>query len=336
MPGFSKQSVFITGASGFVGGHLARRLLAEGAQVSLLWRGTSNPAAKEEFIQKGARIVDGDITERELIFSAIEGHRFVFHCAALYREAKFPDSEYFRVNLEGTQNVLDAAAAAKVERIVHTSTIGVHSHIKNPPANESEPYLPTDVYQQSKVEAEKYALQLFNSGGVKGSILRPAMIWGEADKRFLKLFRGIAKRTLPIIGSGKTWTHWIYVQDLVDAYLLAAEKPQAIGQLYIVAGRSPVLLEDVFLTIAHLAKVEPLPIRIPAWPIQWAGSVVEMLCKPFGIEPPLHRRRCDFFVKNRWFDTRKIQSELGFKPRYDFATEASIIFNWYKEHGWLD
>jgi nucleoside-diphosphate-sugar epimerase len=126
------------------------------------------------------------------------------------------------------------------------------------------------------------------------------------------------------------------VQDLVDAYLLAAEKPQAIGQLYIVAGRNPVLLEDVFATIAQLAKVAPLPIRIPAWPIQLAGSIVEALCRPFGIEPPLHRRRCDFFVKNRWFDTRKIQTELGFSPRHDFAHEASIIFNWYKEHGWLE
>lgn len=332
---FKGQPVFITGASGFVGGHLAHRLLAEGANVSLLLRPSSSNELKESYTKLGAHIVTGDLKDRELLFSALTNQRFVFHCAALYREAKFPDSEYFKVNVDGSKNVLDAAAEANVGRVVHTSTIGVHSHIQHPPASESEPYLPTDVYQESKVEAEKYALSLLASGKVKGAVLRPAMIWGEGDKRFLKLFRGISKQKLPIIGTGKTWTHWIYVQDLVDAYLLAAQKEEAIGQLYIVAGRRPVLLEEVFQQIAALAGVSVLPIRIPAWPIQALGSVVETLCKPFGIEPPLHRRRCDFFVKNRWFDTSKIQSELGFTPRYDFTEEAKIIFEWYKNQGWL-
>ncbi|MBN8550565.1 MAG: NAD-dependent epimerase/dehydratase family protein [Deltaproteobacteria bacterium] len=335
MPSFHGVKVLVTGATGFVGGHLARRLLSEGAVVTLLVRSTSDPKTLEDFKTRGARLVTGDITSASSALEACAGQTFVFHCAALYREAKFPDEAYMQVNFEGTKILLEACKASGVKRIVHTSTIGVHSHIENPPANESEPYLPTDVYQVSKTEAEKFARARFESGEIDGVVIRPAMIWGEGDRRIFKLFKGIATRRLPIIGSGLTWTHWIYVQDLVDAYLLAATVEAARAQVYIIAGRRPVLMKDVFSTIAGIAGVKPLPFRIPAWPIQFVGSCVETVCSPFGIEPPLHRRRADFFVKNRWFDTSKAQRELGFKPRFEFEEEARLVYSWYRENGWL-
>lgn len=335
MSQFQNVPCLVTGATGFVGGHLARRLLSEGAHLTLLVRSTSNAETVKNFVQAGARIVQGDISDPKTVLKAAQGQRYIFHCAALYREAKFPDQAYFDVNLEGTRNVLEAAKAAKVECTVHTSTIGVHSHITTPPANEDEPYLPTDVYQVSKVEAEKLARRYFESGAVPGVVIRPAMIWGEGDKRILKLFRGIVRRKLPIIGTGKTWTHWIYVQDLVDAYLLAATTPAARGKVYIIAGRRPVLLQEVYRTISRLSGVPLLPFRVPAWPIQFAGSVVELLCRPFGIEPPLHRRRVDFFVKNRAFDTARAVRDLGFHPRHDFEEEARIVYTWYRDNGWL-
>jgi nucleoside-diphosphate-sugar epimerase len=335
MPNFTGTKVLVTGSTGFVGGHLARRLLHEGAEVTLLVRESSNKDAVEEFKRRGAIVVYGDVTSPDSVRLAVRNQEYVFHCAALYREAKFPDEVYMKVNFEGTKNILEAARDAKVKRVVHTSTTGVHSHIPNPPANEDHPYHPTDVYQVSKTEAEKLARKFFESGEVSGVILRPAMIWGEGDRRILKLFRGIAHRKLPIIGTGKTWTHWIYVQDLVEAYLLAATAPAAPGKIYLIAGRRPVLMQDVFKTISEIAGVKLLPYRIPAWPIQLVGSIVELFCRPFGIEPPIHRRRADFFVKNRSFDTTRAQQDLGFRPRFDFEEEAKIIFSWYRDHGWL-
>lgn len=335
MSEFQGVKVLVTGATGFVGGHLARRLLAEQADVTLLVRPTSNPELTAEFAKLGAKLERGDVTDPASVRKAVSGQTYVFHCAALYREAKFPDEAYMQVNFEGTRNVLEAVHALGVKRVVHTSTTGVHSHIPNPPARENEPYHPTDVYQVSKTEAEKLARSLFEPGIVNGVILRPAMIWGEGDRRILKLFRGIARRKLPIIGTGKTWTHWIYVQDLVDAYLLAARTEKAQGQIYFIAGRTPVLMEDVFKTISAIANVPLLPFRVPAWPIQTAGSIVEAICRPFGIEPPLHRRRVDFFVKNRCFDTTKAQTELGFCPRHSFEEEARIVYSWYRDQGWL-
>lgn len=335
MQTFTASKVLVTGATGFVGGHLARRLIREKAEVTLLVRTGSDAKTISDFESSGARLVYGDLTSPESVREAVRGQAYVFHCAALYREAKFPDQAYMQVNFEGTRNLLQACGQAGVKRIVHTSTIGVHSHIENPPADENEPYLPTDAYQESKTQAEKLARGMFESGALNGVILRPAMIWGEGDRRILKLFRGIAHRKLPLIGTGKTWTHWIYVQDLVDAYLLAATTEAARGQIYIIAGRRPVLMEEVFATIARIANVKLLPFRVPAWPIQLAGSCVEALFRPFGIEPPLHRRRVDFFVKNRAFDTSKAQRELQFKPRHEFEEEARIVYSWYRDNGWL-
>lgn len=331
---FTGKKALVTGATGFVGGHMAKKLLSLGAETVLLVRESSDQAKVAELKQAGAQIVYGDVVDRDAVFRAAEGCNFIFHIAALYRQAKFPDEVYFKVNVDGTRHILDAAEQYKA-KVVHTSTIGVHSHIVNPPANESEPYLPTDVYQESKVRAEKIALERFRSGRVEGAVIRPAMIWGEGDSRFLKMFRGIARKRFPIIGSGKIWTHWVYVHDLVNAMLLAAERPESNGQIYIIAGAAPKTLVETVDEIARVAGVKPLPLRIPAWPIQTLGSLVEGVCKPFGIEPPLHRRRADFFTKNRWFDISKAKSELGYKPAQDFETEVRNIFAWYQSNNWL-
>jgi nucleoside-diphosphate-sugar epimerase len=332
---FKDRHVFVTGATGFVGGHLAFRLLECGAVVHLLVRKGSNRETVEFFRARGAVIHEGELTDLASIRDGMKGVEFVFHIAALYREAKFADEVYFQVNTEGTKHILDCALEQGVKRVLHCSTIGVHSHIEHPPADETTPYSPTDVYQESKVEAEKLVIKYFKEKGLDGSIIRPAMIWGEGDTRFLKLFKGISRRKLPIIGSGEILTHWIYVHDLVDAFLLAASKPEANKQLYIIAGKRSVTLNEIFKRIAELAKVPLFPFNLPVWPFQLIGSIVETICRPLGIEPPIHRRRADFFIKNRAFNTSKAVRELGFNPRHDCLEEAALIYSWYQQNGWL-
>ncbi len=329
------QEVLVTGATGFVGNHLTRRLLGIGAEVRILVRKSSNSELVSELEQLGARVFYGDVSDQDSVDEAADGVSFIFHIAALFRQAKFDDSVYYDVNVEGVRHMINAAEKNNVQRLVHCSTIGVHSHILNPPADENEDYRPDDIYQVTKCEGEKLAKEAFKAGRVKGAIIRPAMIWGEGDTRILKLFKGVSKRTMPIIGDGKTMTHWIYVHDLVDGFILAAIKEAAIGQVYIIAGRRAVPLEELVERVAECAGTKPLPVKIPACPVQVAGSITEAICKPFGIEPPLYRRRVDFFTKDRHFDTTKAQTELGFQPRNTFEEEVSNIFNWYQDQGWL-
>jgi nucleoside-diphosphate-sugar epimerase len=326
------KTALVTGATGFVGSRLCREL-------------TENRYSVKAMVRKNSRLtnimglemetVEAELTDTESLKKAVEGVDVVFHIAALYREAKFPDSVYWQVNLDGTKHLLEAAKSAGVKKFIYCSTIGVHSHIKNPPADETEPYAPTDVYQESKTEAEKYVLTKFRENYIQGCVIRPAMIWGPNDTRFLKFFKGISKRKLPLIGGGEILCHWILVDDLVRAFRFAAESEKSNGQVYIIAGERPVTLKYTMQKIAENLKVKLLPFRIPVLPIQIAGSIVETICKPFGIEPPLHRRRADFFTKNRAFNTSKAASELGFKPSHTFEDEVKLVSNWYKENGWL-
>lgn len=331
---YKGRQTLITGATGFVGGHLARKLLQLGARVTLLVRSSSSASTVSELKEHGAVIVEGDLRDSEQVKRASAGVDTTFHVGAIFREAKFPDSVYFDINAGGTSNILNAAKQYGVRRVVHCSTNGVHGGLGVTPVSEDAPFRPSDVYQESKCEAERIVNSWVEAGG-DASIIRPAMIWGEGDLRFRKMFRGIARRRLPIIGTGKTWTHWIYVHDLVTSFLLAGMMEKARGRAYLIAGREPQHLEVVYQTIAKLAGVNVLPVRIPALPLQIAGSCVEFICRPLGIEPPLHRRRVDFFVKNRIFDISRARNELGFEAAQDFSDEAERVYRWYKQQGLL-
>jgi dihydroflavonol-4-reductase len=330
------KRVLVTGATGFVGGHLSRRLVKDGAHVLAFVRKSSDQKIVEGLNSIGAEIVYGDITDRTAVFDVVNNVEYIFHIAALFRSAKHGDSTFYDVNVGGARNILDAAERAQVKRVIHCSTVGVHSHIPHPPATEDEAYRPGDIYQLTKCEGEKLAHERFLSGRVEGTIVRPAMIWGQGDTRTLKLFKGVTRRHFPIIGSGETLTHWVDVDDLVDGFVLAAEKEQAKGQTYIFAGERPVSITKLVTEISRVAGVKPWPLKIPALPIQLLGSFTETVCKPFGIEPILHRRRVDFFTKTRSFDISKAKKELGFRPRLSFEAEVEKIFSWYKAHGWLD
>ena len=331
----SQHHILVTGASGFVGGHLARKLLSLGAKVNLLLRNTNSKTARE-LENLGATLIQGDVKKIDTLLLASQDCDIVMHVAALFREAKHPDSEYFEVNVRGTANVLEAAKDNRVRRVVYCSTNGVHGGYYSKPIDETYKFEPGDVYQVSKCESEELIQKFIKDNSTpEVVILRPGMIWGEGDSRFKKMFSGVSKGTLPIIGTGKTWTHWLYVHDLVDAFISAALVPGINGEAFLIAGDRPVTLQYVYKTIASLAGAKVFPLRIPALPVQIAGSICETICSPLGIEPPLFRRRVDFFVKNRCFDTSKAKRLLNFHPKQTFEDETRNIFEWYKESGWL-
>jgi nucleoside-diphosphate-sugar epimerase len=323
----------VTGSTGFVGRHLCGELTGAGYHVTALHRATSDVGVLEGL---GVAAKLGDVTDPESLRRPFEGCDVVFHVAALFREAKHGDEAYWAVNVDGTRNVLDAAISSGVGKVVHCSTVGVHSHIPNPPADESEAYRPGDIYQETKCEGEKLALEYFRGGRVEGCVVRPAMIWGPGDTRTRKLFQGIQRRRLPIIGRGDTLLHWVDVRDVARVLRLAAEQEGNSGEVYIVAGAEPIELGALFHLIADHLGTTPLPFKVPALPVQLLGAIVEVLCRPFGIEPPIYRRRVDFFTKTRAFDWSKARAELGYRPSGSIEDEVSAIIESYRELGWLE
>lgn len=322
----------VTGATGFVGSHLCRELLDHGYYVTALHRKSSDLGALNGLEIEYA---EADIKDPDSLRDAFSGADVIFHIAALFREAKHPDSEYWHVNVDGTKNVLEVAIEKGVTKIIHCSTVGVHSHIPNPPANEDEPYRPGDVYQETKCEGEKLALTYFRDKRIDGCVVRPAMIWGPGDRRTLKLFKGIAERRLPIIGTGKTLLHWVNVNDLVIGFRLAYETSNNCGEIYIMAGQEAIQLRDLFRAIASELGVGLLPFRIPAFPVQLLGALVETICIPLRIEPPIYRRRVDFFTKTRAFDWSKAKRDLEYQPEGSIEDEIAAIIQSYRALKWL-
>jgi len=324
--------VLVTGATGFTGSHLATRLVGEGHDVRLLVRPTSSAPRLE---LSGAHIVTGDLADEYSVWKAVNGVDVVYHVAALFRKAGLPDSDYRATNVDGTINLLDAAHRAGVRRFVHCSTVGVLGHVSDPPANEDRPYNPGDIYQTTKCEGEKAALRYQAEKGLPVTVIRPGGIYGPGDMRWLKLFKSIARRRFAMLGSGRTLIHFVYIDDLVDAFRLAADSPDSVGRVYIIAGERHVSLNELVSTIAEAAGVPSPWMRIPFGPVRMVSALCEDVCRVLHIEPPIYRRRVDMFVNDRSFDITRARTELGYSPKIDIREGVRLTAEWYKEQGLL-
>lgn len=322
----------VTGATGFTGGHLARTLAARGYQVRALVRDRQTAIDLE---RAGIELVEGDLRDRAALDRAVAGIDRVYHIAAMYRQAGLPADAYRAVNALAVRDVVEAAARAGVMRVVHCSTVGVHGDVEHPPANEDAPLRPGDVYQETKLEGERLAREAAARRGIEVVIVRPTGIYGPGDRRLLKMFRGVARRRFPILGSGNIYYHLTYIDDLVEGFRLCAEHPAAAGRTYILAGGEVTTLNELVGMVAEIAGVPRPALHLPVWPFWIAGAACEAICAPLGVEPPLYRRRVDFYTKSRAFDISRARAEIGYDPRVGLREGIARTLQWYREHGWL-
>ncbi|MCG8608631.1 NAD-dependent epimerase/dehydratase family protein, partial [bacterium] len=325
--GTGSKQAFVTGASGFTGSHLCKALVNRGYSVKALVRKTSRVDHLNEI---GVDTVEADLLDSFSLNGDLNDVDVVFHVAAAYRQEGVSKEHFWKVNVDATRDLLKMARNSSVKRFVHCSTVGVQGEITDPPATETVPYNPGDHYQESKMEGEKLALGFFERYEMEGVVVRPVGIYGPGDTRFLKLFRFVNNGKFRMIGSGEVLYHLTYVEDLVDGIILAGEKPEAVGHIYTIGGEEYLKLKEL---IALLAKVLGKPLKtqqIPLGPVYLAAVVCETLCRPLGIEPPLYRRRLDFFTKDRAFDISKAQKDLKFKPRVSLEEGLSRTAQWYR------
>jgi nucleoside-diphosphate-sugar epimerase len=259
----------------------------------------------------------------------------VFNIAALYRTAGLPASAYRAVNAEGVGTLIEAAARAGVRRVVHCSTVGVHGDVERPPANEDAPLRPGDVYQETKVEGERIAREAAARAGVQLVIARPSGIYGPGDRRLFKLFGAIARGRFLMLGAGRAFYHLTYIDDLCEGFRLCGITRGAAGRTYILAGGEVTTLAELVTMTAEVAGVKRPVLRLPVWPVWLAGAACEIVCRPLRLQPPLYRRRVDFFTKSRAFDIARARRELGFNPQVGLREGIRRTLEWYREQGWI-
>jgi nucleoside-diphosphate-sugar epimerase len=325
-----KQHVLVTGASGFTGSHLCRRLVADGHTVRVLVRPNSDLTPLQN---ADVDIVRGDLADT-LPADLCDNIDVVHHVAAAFRTEA--STQYFHdVNVGGTEQLLELACRAGVQRFVHCSTVGVLGNIEQPPADETTPYNPGDDYQASKMVGEQLALDFGRKRGLALSVVRPGGIYGPGDTRFLKVYRAINRGMFWLIGDGNVLYTFIHVDDLVDGFMLAARDPRAVDEIFILTGKEVVTIKDwIGVVAAALGKTEPKR-QIPLWPMMTAARLTKAVCDPLGIAPPLYPRRLDFFTKDRAFDVSKAENVLGFRPKIDLEAGVKQTADWYRANSYL-
>jgi dihydroflavonol-4-reductase len=327
------RTVLVTGAAGFTGLALARSLTRRGQHVRGLVRNRKRASYLE---QAGVEIIAGDVRDRATVQEALLGVDTVYHLAAVFRRAGVPDSEYRSVHVDATRQLVECSAAAGVRRFVHCSTVGVHGDVEaQAPAAEDAPFHPGDIYQVTKLEGERMALDTAGRVGLPLTVVRPGPIYGPGDRRLLKLIGGVARKRFVLLGDGSPHFQMVYVDDLTEGFRLAAETPAAVGRTYIVAGGEAPTLNELVDEIAAVAHVAPPRTRLPVWPFWVAGAICEGICVPLGIEPPIFRRRVAFFTKNRWFDTSRARDELGYAPKVRLRDGIRRTLDSYRGLGWV-
>ena len=325
------MKVLVTGGTGFTGKALVRRMLDEGHEVVAL--DCKEGYKTSELRDWGVEVVLGSVTDPDVVKRCMRGVQVVHHVAAAFRELNLPRDEYRSINVEGTRNVLQAALEAGVRKFVHCSTCGVHGNVDHPPAGEDSPIQPADYYQQTKYDAEHVVLEYVGKG-LKATILRPNAIFGPGDLgRYRMIFKQLRRGWFPMFGDGQVLYHPLYIDNFMDSFVLAMEENKGVGEAYLIADEHYVTIEDLVRRAAKAMGTSVRFVHLPVWPVVAAGYVVEAVCKPFGIDPPIYPRRVDWYRQTRAFRIDKAIRELGYRPRVGLDEGLRRAAEWYRSEG---
>lgn len=329
------MQLFLTGATGFLGSHVAAAAVEAGHSVRALARPSSD---LRHLRSLGAEIVLGDLGDMRSLLVAAEGCDVVIHVAA-----KVGDSggwqEHFAATVQSTRRVYDAAAAVGVRRAVHVSSVAVYGHkrLKQVAIDESrgplaEGRLPRwYFYGRAKALAEGIAMQFQTDGILSMSVVRPGWIYGPRDRAGLpRLLRMLAAGTARVIGSGENALSLTYVTNVADAILLAAEDPRAVGQVFNVANDQDLTQRRLLDALADMLAV-PRPSEVSLGAATAAAWAIEKSHRWFKLpgKPLLTRQAVRLLSLDSRFSTEKIRSTLGWRPRIDFGTALANIAAWW-------
>ncbi len=332
------MKVLVTGGTGFLGRHLVRALLERGYQVRVLIHHEADGL-------DGVELAGGDLTRAASLWRAVEGMDVIYHLAAIRDRWGLPYAAYQAVNVEGTRHLLEAAAG-RVSRFVYCSSVGVLGHPGGLNIDESYPYAPGDGkynYSHTKALAEQLALEYGNRLAV--TIVRPVITYGPGDEwgMMTKLVTMLATGRFIPVGDGRNHLHLAYVSDTIQGLILAGESERAAGQTYIIAGPSPVSLNELLDKICAILDASRPRSHAPLALAKAVGGLLEgfyTLKKALGLEvggesPFLTRDKVDTLTINRSFDISKACAELGYRPQVDYDRGLKTTIEWYRERGYI-
>jgi dihydroflavonol-4-reductase len=323
----------VTGGTGFVGAHVVRALLARGRVVRCLVRPRSRLANLEGL---RVEIAQGDLTDPASLTRAIAGASTLYHCAADYRLWARDPGELHRANVEGTENVLSAAAAAGVARVVYTSSVGALGLTADgSAADETTPVSRAQVvgnYKKSKFDAERVA-EAWAARGLPIVIVNPSTPVGERDVKPTptgQMIVDFLNRRLPAYVD--TGLNLVDVRDVAEGHVLAAEKGR-VGERYILGNRN-MTLKEILETLARLTNLPAPRLRLPhAVPLA-AAAAATWAARVTGRPPRVSLESVRMSLHRMFFDASKAVRELGL-PQTPVEEALARAVAWFRENGYV-
>lgn len=327
--------IVVTGATGFVGRHFVEAALSGGHQVSALYRPTTPDklALMHELQARGVAFHAGELGDLRSLRAAMRGSDCVGHFASAFRETGVSDEYFLATNVAGTRNAVEAAAAEGARRFVFVGTAGIYGSVVPGVVDETAAVNPQNIYERSKVEAEKVLREVSAAQGIDYAILRPAVVYGPHDERLIKMFKAASRGRFPLFGSGRGRRHMVYVGDVAEAVLRACLLPAAKNQEMIVAGPRAAPLREILDVLARALDRPSCGPRLPLGPMLALAAVTEDVCGRLGVKPPIYRRRMDFYLNDAAFDCSRARRVLEWTPTVDLMEGFHRTLDSYRKEG---
>jgi nucleoside-diphosphate-sugar epimerase len=307
----------VTGAGGFIGSHFVPYLAARGWSVRAIDVHAAPPGVSGPNIDYRVQ----DIRDLSLLGAALEGIDYVFNLASVHLDVHASFEDFEAVNVNALERLVELCSVAGVRRLVQVSSVGVYGHVAAPPASETAPLNPQNDYERTKMAGEQAARRAAARTGLDVVVIRPSWVYGTGCPRTQKLIRSLRSCKFFYIGAGRNLRHPIYIDDLLDALILAAQAgPEVAGQTFNVAGPQWMTVEEMVAQFANAIQVRAPSIHAPRWLGLAVGWTAEQVSALVGTEPPVSRRTLAFFENDNAFDIGAARQALGFEPKVDLPS----------------
>lgn len=336
------KNVLVTGGTGFIGSHLVEQLLKQGRNVRVLaLRKPLSPIEIDNLDiirRKGAEIVYGDLRNRDSLKPVTKGIDCVFHLGGISRPMRILKQEYYDNNgLYGTKNVLDAARQGGVKKFIHVSSVSVLGLSPDGhPLKEGEFQPEESDYGLSKRQGEEVALLYYRKYKFPVIVIRPCLVYGPRCVVRLIMFKFVKWRLFPLFNGGKAKMEFCYVDNVIQALLLAEKRNDLLGEIFNITDGQSYSLKTVLVTIAKELEVSPHFVNAPVWTGRLAGKACEIISAFLGIYPPFSSTAVDWMSRDvNVYDCSKSKKVLGYRPKVSLEQGIKRSIKWYKERSLL-
>ncbi len=326
------MKVFLTGATGFVGSHLAELLVSKGHQVRALLRTTSNlrwiaDLSLDTFYAK--------LEDANALAKGLQDVDVVIHCAALTKALK--NEDYYRVNFEGTKNLVDVIVERQlpVKRLVLVSSQAAAGPSQSlEPVTEEDTPRPVSEYGKSKLLAENYLKE--KAAKLEYTIVRPSAVYGPRDTDVLQFFQSVKRGIIPKWQNREKFVSFVYVRDLVEGILVAAEHPKAANQTYFITDPKPYTWDELARITLEFFNSKAVHVPIPLSAVKVIAGVSEFWSKITKKPSIINRQKVAELIPDFWIcSPQKMKHQLGFETKTDIETGVKQTLEWYVEQNWI-